>query len=388
MFKGKTVLLQMQTLISGYDFKKIVSEYNGDKGTRVLKTRNLLSIMLYTHLSGKQSLRDLVDSFQSKRRNWYHLGIRSLSRNNVSYALQNRPHEIFERSFYLLLTKLQKERGLFQDRRFRFKMPLKTFDSTTISLCLSLFNWAHYRKRKGGIKLHTLFNNKDQLPEIINFSNAGKHDVTMADSFPIECNSIYTFDKGYICFEYLQKINKNKAFFVTRTKTNTQYRILERRKKTHKNVKADWIVRFSSYKSKDYPEKLRVVRFKNEDTGKVYEFMTNNFSLSAKTIADIYKARWDIELFFKWIKQNLKIKTFIGTSENAVRIQVWTAMIAYLMIQYIRFVSNTSFSILKSYRVIIENLLFSVDIYGLLVKKLPPPVQRNDDWGNQLRFAF
>jgi hypothetical protein len=388
MFKGKTVLLQMQEIISGYDFKKLVSQYNGDKGTRVFKTKNLLSIMLYTHLSGKQSIRDIIDSFKSKQNCWYHIGVHSISRNNISYALKNRPHEIFENTFYTLLGQLQKERGLFKDKRFKFKIPLKTFDSTTISLCLSLYNWAHFRKRKGGIKLHTLFNNKDQLPEFINFSNAGKHDITMADSFPIEKHSIYTFDKGYICFEFLQKINKNKAFFVTRTKTNTQYRIIERKKKTHKNVKADWIVRFSSYKSKDYPEKLRVVRFKDEYSGKIYEFMTNNFSLSAKTIADIYKARWDIELFFKWIKQNLKIKTFIGTSENAVRIQVWTAMIAYLLIQYIRFVSKTSFSILKSYRVIIENLLFSVDIYGLLVKKLPLPVPKNDAWGNQLRFVF
>jgi hypothetical protein len=344
--------------------------------------------MLYTHLSGKQSIRDIIDSFKSKQNCWYHIGVHSISRNNISYVLKNRPHEIFENTFYTLLGQLQKERGLFKDKRFKFKIPLKTFDSTTISLCLSLYNWAHFRKRKGGIKLHTLFNNKDQLPEFINFSNAGKHDITMADSFPIEKHSIYTFDKGYICFEFLQKINKNKAFFVTRTKTNTQYRIIERKKKTHKNVKADWIVRFSSYKSKDYPEKLRVVRFKDEDSGKIYEFMTNNFSLSAKTIADIYKARWDIELFFKWIKQNLKIKTFIGTSENAVRIQVWTAMIAYLLIQYIRFVSKTSFSILKSYRVIIENLLFSVDIYGLLVKKLPLPVPKNDAWRNQLRFVF
>ena len=171
MFKGKTVLLQMQSLISGYDFKKLVSEYNGDKGTRVFKTQNLLSIMLYTHLSGKQSIRDIIDSFNSKQNSWYHIGVRSISRNNISYALKNRSHEIFEKTFYSLLSKLQNERGLLHDKRFRFKMPLKTFDSTTISLCLSLYNWAHFRKRKGGIKLHTLFNNKDKLPELINLSN-------------------------------------------------------------------------------------------------------------------------------------------------------------------------------------------------------------------------
>ncbi len=375
MFKGKTVLKQMQSFISGYDFNNVVSEHNGDKGIRVFSTQNLLSVMLYVHMSGKRSLRDIIDSLESKMNLWYHLGIKSLSRNNLSYSLKNRSHEIFEKTFYHLLNNLQKERGIVHDKRFKFKMPLKTLDTTTISLCLSLFDWAQFRKKKGGIKLHLLYNNKDQLPEVVDLSNAVKHDIKMVDSFPITENSIYTFDKGYICFKFLEKIDKNKAFFVTRTKSNTQYRIIERKKKNHDQIRADWIVKFKSYKSKDYPEKLRVVRYYDEESKKTYEFMTNNFSLSAKTIADIYKARWDIELFFKWIKQNLKIKTFIGTSENAVKIQIWTAMIAYLLTEFIRFISKTSFTILKTFRILSENLLSNIDISQLLMKKLPPPVK-------------
>ena len=372
MFKSKTILLQMQSIISGYDFKKVVSEYEGDKGIRSFSTRNLLSVMLYVHMAAKQSLRDIIDSLESKSNLWYHLGLSSLSRNNISYALKNRSYKIFERTFYSLLARLQNERGLACDNRFRFKMPVRSLDSTTISLCLSLFDWATFRKKKGGIKLHVLFNSKEQIPEVVNISTASKHDVTMADSFEIIEKSIYVFDKGYICFKFLEKINKNRAFFVTRTKTNTQYKILQRQQRTRKEIKADWIVSFSSYKSKDYPEQLRVVRYYDQETQKTYEFMTNNYDLSAKTIADIYKSRWDIELFFKWIKQNLKIKTFIGTSENAVKIQIWTAMIAYLLTEYIRFRSRTSFTILKTFRILSENILSHGDIFQLLIKKSPP----------------
>lgn len=388
MFKSKTILSQMQSFISGYDFKNAVSEYNGDKGIKVFSTKNLLSVMLYVHMAAKQSLRDVIDSLESKRNLWYHLGLQSLSRNNLSYALQNRPHQIFEKTFYTLLGRFHNERGRVHDKRFKFKMPLRTIDSTTISLCLSLFDWAHFRKKKGGIKLHVLLNNRDQLPEFVNYSNAERHDITVADSFPIASNSIYVFDKGYICFDFLAKINKNRAYFVTRTKTNTQYRIIERQMKTHPNIKADWIVQFSSYKSKDYTEKLRVVRYHDQETKKIYEFMTNNFTLSAKSIADIYKSRWDIELFFKWIKQNLKIKTFIGTSENAVRIQIWTALITFLLTEYIRFISKTSFPILKTFRILSENLLFNKELSELLMKKPPPLIDTGRGDGVQLVLGF
>ncbi|MGC9385080.1 MAG: IS4 family transposase [Kosmotogaceae bacterium] len=388
MFKSKTILSQMQSFISGYDFKNAVSEYNGDKGIKVFSTKNLLSVMLYVHMAAKQSLRDVIDSLESKQNLWYHLGLQSLSRNNLSYSLRNRPHQIFEKTFYTLLGRLHNERGRVHDKRFKFKMPLRTIDSTTISLCLSLFDWAHFRKKKGGIKLHMVLNNRNQLPEFVNFSNAKRHDITVADSFPISTDSIYVFDKGYICFDFLAKINTNGAFFVTRTKTNTQYQVIERKKKAHPDIRADWIVRFNSYKSKDYPERLRVVRYHDRETKKIYEFMTNNFALSAKTIADIYKSRWDIELFFKWIKQNLKIKTFIGTSENAVKIQIWTALIAYLLTEYIRFKSKTSFPILKTFRILSENLLFNMELSELLMKKPPPLINTGRGGDLQLVLGF
>jgi hypothetical protein len=388
MFKSKTVLLQMQSLISGYDFKKLVFEHDGDKSVKSFTTRNLLNVMLYVHMTSKQSLRDIVDSLSSKRNLWYHLGLKSLSRNNLSHALKHRSSDIFEKTFYELLFQFRNERGLVKDKRFKFNMSVKSFDSTTISLCLSLFDWATFRKMKGGIKLHTMFNNKEQIPEFVNMTEAGRHDVIAADKFPITPNSIYVFDKGYICFKLLEKIRKNKAFFVTRTKTNTSYRIVKRQQKTQSCIKADWIVEFKSYKSKDYPKKLRVVRYYDKETNKTYEFMSNNFSLSAKTIADIYKSRWDIELFFKWIKQNLKIKTFIGTSENAVKIQIWTAMIAYILTEYIRFRSRSSFTILKAFRILSENILCNADIYDLLMERKPPSKNKQKNCDLQLVMNF
>ena len=374
MYKGKTVLSQMQSIIFGYDFRKTVNEYNGDKGIRSLTTANLMSIMLYVHMARKQSLRDIVDSLMSKRNLWYHLGLTSISRNNLSYALQNRSSEIFEKTFYMLLGKLQKERGTATDKRFKFKMPVKSIDSTTISLCLSLFDWAKFRITKGGIKLHVVYDNKEQLPEFINISAAGSHDITKAKTFPIKAESIYAMDKGYICFKFFQKVAQNKAFFVTRTKSNTRYRILKRNTQKQKNIKADWTVKLTGVKADEYSGNLRVVKYKDLETGKTYEFLTNNFRLSAQSIADVYKARWDIELFFKWIKQNLKIKTFIGTSENAVRIQIWTALIACLLTEYLRFKVRSSYTLLKTFRLMCENLLFSIDIHELL-NDSPPKIK-------------
>jgi hypothetical protein len=388
MFNTKTVLSQLQSFIFGYDFKNIIDFHQGDKGVKTFKTRNLLSIMLYMHMTSKKSLRDIVDSLSSKRNLWYHLGLASVSRNNLSYALANRSCKIFEQSFYWLLQKLQHERGFVSDKRFKFKMPVKILDSTTISLCLSLFDWATFREAKGGIKLHVMFDAREQIPDFVVMSTAKQHDIQAARHMELSKNSIFVMDKGYICFDFLAKINKNSSFFVTRTKTNTQYKILERRKKTNRKIKADWIVKFSSYRKKDYPELLRVVRYRDDESGKTYEYMTNNFSLSAMTIADIYKSRWDIELFFKWIKQNLKIKTFIGTSENAVLIQVWTAMIAYLLTEYIRFKSKTGFSRLKTYRILCDNILHNYDIQYLLHKKESPDLCRKKLDVMQLSLEF
>lgn len=388
MFQGKTVLLQMQSLISGYDFKKLVTQYQGDKGIRVLSTWNLLGIMLYVHVASKQSLRDIICSLESKAYLWYHLGLKAISRNNLAHAMKNRSAQIFEKTFYLLLEKLQSQRPFLKDGRFKFNMPVKSIDSTTISLCLSLFDWAQFRQTKGGIKLHVMYDNRSQTPDFVNITEARRHDVTVADSFPITSGSVYVMDKGYMRFSLFRKIAQKGAYFVTRTKINTQYRVIERRPKHGPSIKADWIVTFSSFCSKEYSEQLWVVRYRDPETGIVYEFLTNNFRLSAQSIADIYKSRWDIELFFRWIKQNLKVKTFIGTSKNAVLVQIWTAMIAYLLTEYIRFISSTSHTLLTVFRLLSENILSTVGIDALLNSRPPDRKKKTYSDGLQLVWNF
>lgn len=388
MRTGKTILSQMQEIISRYNFEKVIFEHKADKSVKSFRSYNLLTVMLYAQMTGKMSLRDICYGLKSKVNYWYHLSIKSVSRNNLSHALKNRPSVAFENLFYQLLGKLQHERGIMKDKRFKFNNPLRSIDSTTISLCLSVFDWAKFRRAKGGIKLHVLFNNKEQLPEFIVMSEAKKHDINAAQQMPIQNGSVYVMDKAYLCYDFLQKVHKNKAFFVIRTKANTKYRIIERKEKTDKSIKADWIVKVTGAKAKDYPENLRVVRYYDSETKKTYEYYTNNFTLAAKTIANIYKSRWDIEIFFKFIKQNLKIKTFYGTSENAVMIQVWTALIAMLLVEYLRFKCKSEFSLQQAFRILKDNMFQHYRIESLLQKLNEPQPRLNRIDSGQLMLSF
>lgn len=388
MMKGKTILSQMQEIISRYDFKKIVFLNKGDKSVKSFTCMNLLTVMLYAQMTTKMSLRDICDGLRSKVNYWYHLSLNALSRNNLSHSLMKRPCEIFETIFYTLLEKLQAERGMITDKRFKFKNTLRTIDSTTISLCLSLFEWAKFRTAKGGIKLHMMFNNKEQLPDFINMTEAKQHDINAAFLMPIQEKGIYVMDRGYLCYDLLEKLHKNKAFFVIRTKSNTKFRIVERMMKKSLSIKADWIVVVSGSKADKYPEKLRVIKYRDESTGQTYEYYTNNFSLSAQTIADIYKARWDIEIFFKFVKQNLKIKTFFGTSENAVMIQIWTAMIALLLVEYMRFKCRSGLSLQQAWRIIKDNVFQYCKIEDILSQWTPPVRNTMKNKDIQLTLCF
>jgi len=316
------------------------------------------------------------------------MGLSSLSRNNLSNSLAKRSSKVFEGTFYWLLDKVQHDIKGKKDKRFKFKKQIKAIDSTTISLCMSLYSWASFRKTTSGIKVHTIYDIKSQIPEFIHITDARRHDHTAVSRMPITENAIYALDRAYLCFKTLENIDKNRAFFVTRIKSNTQHKRVSRNKPKGAGVLRDDRIVFTGNKASEYPHEIRLVRFKDEEENKVYTFLTNNFELSARTIADIYKSRWDIELFFKWIKQNLRIRSFIGTSENAVRIQIWTAAITYLLVEYIRLLSKTVFSRIEVLRILGTHIMSDLAIRSLLTKRKTDSRSRYVSLDLQLDLCF
>lgn len=357
----------MQSLFSRYEFRNLVEKYKGDKNVRIFSTWEMNTVLLYSQLTGKSSLRDIEISLRSKSNNWAHMGIKSISRNNLSNSLMKRDYRIFEELFYKLHSKMLKLQFSNKDKRFKIPNKLIAIDSTTIPLCLNLCSWAKFRKEKGGVKVHTLYNVKNQIPDFAIITNASDHDIRAAAKMPFEKDGIYIFDRAYFGVKLFKNINEKGAFFVTRTKTNAKYRIIRKKIIGGTNKIEDIIVDFTDQKKSVYSERLRVVRYYDPLQKKTYEFITNNTSASAEEIAAIYKARWDIELFFKHIKQNLKIRHFYGTSENAVKIQIWTAMISVLLINYIRFISKSFFSTTEIIRIIRENMFCGKTLRELLI---------------------
>ena len=388
MNRNRTVLVQMQQLISRFHFEKMVKENKSDKNVRTFTTWNLLQVMMYAQIAQKKSLRDICMSLQSNISSWYHLGLQSISRNNLSNSLMKRPAIVFEKLFSMILSQVQEIKKNSTDKRFKFKNPIYAIDSTTIGLCLTLYEWASFRTTKAGIKIHTAYDIKKQIPEFMVVTEAKQSDHRGILSMPILEGAIYVLDRGYLCFKNLENINKNRAFFVTRIKTNTKYKTIEKKKVTGNEILKDCIISFTGVKSSDYPELVRLVRFKDPEDNKVYDYITNNTTLAASTIANIYKSRWDVELFFKWVKQNLKIKTFIGTSKNAVLIQIWVAAIAYLLTEYLRFISKTGFSRMETFRIIGVNIFASRNIIDLLRIKFRRIKKKLNRLDVQLDFGF
>lgn len=366
MNKGRPVILQLQSLISRFQFEKLVKEYKTDKNVRTFSTWNLMHVMLFAHCTAKKSLRDICTGLSCISNRFYHLGIGSISRNNLSNALAKRNAELFERLFYMLLEKVHQEALYKKDKRFRFKNSIIAIDSTVISLCLSLYEWAAFRSTKNGIKIHTMYDVKKHMPDFMIITEARKHDNTLIAQMPLREGVIYVLDRGYLCLKTLENINENRAFFVTRTKSNTQYKIMKKNSVKSKMILLDAKITFTGVKSDDYSDVLRLVRYINPEDDKVYEYITNNHDLSAVTISAIYKSRWDIELFFKWMKQNMKMKSFIGTSRNAVLIQIWTAAITFLLLAYIKFLSKVSMPFTEIFRIIGSNLYSDIAVIDLI----------------------
>jgi hypothetical protein len=375
-----TILNELSNLLPRHDFEKLVKKHECDRYVKRFTCWNQLMTMIYAQASGKQSLRDIQQGLEANSNRLYHLGLPPIKRSTLADANSNRSYKIFEGLFYKLLSHCQ---SVAPRHTFKFHNPLHTIDATTLDLCLTSFPWAHFRYAKGGIKLHYDLNHAGMLPEFLVVTDAKQHEVTVTKKFfTITPDSIYCMDKAYIDFDFLRQINDDKAFFVTRAKDNMDYRLIGQHSEANKKgVVADELIELKGYyTAQDYPKPLRLIHYFDWETSKELVFLTNNMRLSALTIAQIYKARWQIEIFFKWIKQNLKIKTFLGTSENAVLTQIWIAMCYYLLLSFIKFQTSYKRSLFYLHRVIRETLLARCTLIDILraTESIIPRLKRDD----------
>lgn len=362
-------LKQINQVINYNSFMKIVKKYGTDKWTKEFNSWNHLIAMIYFHLSGTKSLRNLISSLQASAQSLYHMGIGNISLNNFSHSNSKRDSRLFEDLYYKLMNDF---RNIYKKdkKKFRFNNNVTAIDATVISLCQNLYGWADFRKSKSGIKLHTEYNINSESPGTIIITNAKTHDSKPMKDFNIEKGTIYILDRAYCDTKALYSLVENKAFYVTRLKSNFKYKIINRNKVSSKQkklgVKTDWEIEFTNEKYFNYPKTLRLVRYKDKETCKMFSFITNIKKLTAKTIADIYKKRWSVELFFKELKQNLKIKHFIGNSENAVKIQIWTALIVFMLFKWQQYFHNIKYGFTEFISRVRTNLTKKISLSKLL----------------------
>jgi len=332
MNQGKYVFAQIVEFLPQRIFDRFVTKYDGNKYVKHFTCWNQLLCMVFGQLTNRDSLRDLIVDINAHSGKSYHLGFgKNVTLSNLAKANLKRNSKIFEEFAYHLIAIARKDKA---NDDFQIKGQVYAFDSTTIDLCLSVFWWAKFRKFKGGIKLHTLFDINTQIPAFVHITPASVNDMNALDTLFYETDAYYILDRGYVDYTRLYKITQHSATFVVRAKSNLKFnRMYSRKHDKSTGVKSDQIGKLSGfYVSKQYPEKLRRIKFYDQETDRTFVFLTNNFELTAEQVAFLYKNRWQVELFFKWIKQHLKIKAFWGTSENAVRIQVYSAIIAYCIV--------------------------------------------------------
>ncbi|MFH1830462.1 MAG: IS4 family transposase, partial [Pseudomonadota bacterium] len=380
-----TTMNQILKYIPRHDFESSVRCFNGDKKARHLKCWGQFVSMLYAQLTQRKSLRDLWSSLRSISNHLYHWGTNSFHFSTLARANENKPADIYEDFFQKLYKRIL---SVPRSHGFRFKNPLYAFDATTVDLCFSLFTWAPFRGQKAGIKLHTLLNLQGNIPECVVIEPANVHEVNVAQNLNLPEGAILIMDRGYEDYSLYQDLHDDKIFFVTRIKRRRSFKIIERRKVNQKQgLTADQTIIFTAfYAKKDCSIPLRRVVFKDPETGKRLVFITNNFKLAPITIANIYKARWQIELFFRWIKQNLKIKSFYGISENAVKTQIWIALIAYLIIFWLKHLSRSTLSMMQITRLLQINLAARKNLADLL--NMDFKLSKNTLPKKQLSFGY
>ena len=336
MFQDKFVFSQLTAFLDRNHFNYLTRKYDGNKYVKHLTCWNQLLALMFGQLCNRESLRDVIVAFEAHRSKCFHLGLgrKPIAKTTLATANQNRDYRIFEEFAFYMMTQAREKRAT---DIFKLGGKVYAFDSTTIPLCLSVFWWAKFRKKKGGVKAHVLYDLEAQVPAFYHITTASVNDSKAMQEIPYETDAYYIFDRGYNNFKELYRIQRMESFFVVRAKSNLQYKCVKWKRRLPKNILTDAEIVLTVYKSrKDYLEKLRLVRYYDEEQGREFMFLTNAMGLTAQQIADLYKNRWQIELFFKWLKQHLKIKKFWGTTENAVRIQISAAITAYCLVAIVQ----------------------------------------------------
>ena len=335
MNKDKYVFSQLTSFLNRSLFNDYVRKYHGDKYVKSFTCWNQLLALMFGQLSNRESLRDLIVALEAHRSKCYFLGMGThITRSNLAKANESRDSRTFEDFAYHMIDEARRKRVT---DIFKLEGNVYAFDSTTIDLCLNVFEWARFRTTKGGIKVHTMYDVETRVPAFVHITPAAVHDVKAMDVIPYEPGSFYIFDRGHNDFKRLYRIDMLKSFFVIRSKGNLKYRAVRWKRRLPKDILSDAEIELTGYyPPKYYPKRLRLIRYWDEEQGREFMFLTNAIGLPALLVAELYKNRWQIELFFKWLKQHLRIKKFWGTSENAVKIQIYVAIITYCLVAIVQ----------------------------------------------------
>jgi len=350
-----TAFHQLINPISRHDFESLANQHHLGQKLRSATRWDQFIGMSMSQVSGRQSLRDIQSNLEAQSQKLYHLGAKPIARSTLSRLNDKQPASLYEALFHQLLSRCKQQPS---KHKFRFKNPLYSLDASAIDLSLKLFPWAAHRDDAANVKLSVGLNHGTMIPEFVALSDGQENDMVQGRKFDFPTGSIVAFDKGYVDYEWFKSLTDKGVFFVTRVRAKSVYQVLERLPVTaDQGVTSDQRIQFNSaHAMKRGAPELRRVGYRDATTGKFYEFLTNNFSLSAKTIAAIYKDRWQVELFFKAIKQNLKIKAFVGRSKNAILTQIWIAMITYLLVAFARYSARSGWTVQRMLRVLQLNL--------------------------------
>lgn len=370
-----TVFSQLLNLFPRHEFQTLAKQHHQGQHLRKISRWDQFVALMMAQLSGRQSLRDIEANMNAQRRSHYHLGCRQVSKTSLARVNEKQPYQLYQALFEKLVSRCQ---GHSLRHKFRFKNPLYSLDSSLIDLSLKLFPWSNHNRSKGAMKLHVGLDHNGHFPAFATLTDGRDHDVPVGRTFEFPRGSLVVIDKGYTDYGWYKQLSDKGIFFVTRQRTNAVYRVVERHSVNRSlGLTSDQTIELTGVQLRktDMPQ-LRRIGYRDPETGKHYVFLTNHFTLSAKTIADVYKDRWQVELFFKALKQNLKIHAFVGNSRNAVLTQLWVALCAYLMLSYLKFLSKSGWSEQRILRVLQPNLFTKLDLLHL-IRPSPPPTHND-----------